>query len=89
MDSFGEMVSREMQNRKTSRERRNHVFSNSLVGFMVVFPMKGIGQNMLLCVLWDTRVQYDNFDLNESIEPASNSKGCANSSSFRPELEKD
>jgi len=78
MDSFGEMVSREMQNRKTSRERRNHVFSNSLVGFMVVFPMKGIGQNMLLCVLWDTRVQYDNFDLNESIEPASNSKGCAN-----------
>lgn len=43
MDSFGEMVSREMQNRKTSRERGNDAFNNSFVGFMVVFPMKIIG----------------------------------------------
>jgi hypothetical protein len=35
--SFGEMVSREMQNWKTSRERSNDVFNNSLAGFMVGF----------------------------------------------------
>jgi hypothetical protein len=43
MVSLGEMVSREMQNRKTSRERINDVFNSSLAGFMVVFRMKIIG----------------------------------------------
>jgi hypothetical protein len=65
MDSFGEMVSREMQNRKTSRERSNDVFNNSFVGFMVVFPMKIIGRLIGCFVsvfyLWDTRVHCDNF----------------------------
>jgi hypothetical protein len=48
---FGEMVSREMQNRKTSKERSNDVFNNSLAGFMVVFPVKILGWLMrMLCV---------------------------------------
>jgi len=74
-----------MQNRKISweRKRSNHVFNNSFVGFMVVFPTKIISWLICRCFvsvfyLWDTRVQYDDFDFNESIEPASNSKGCAN-----------